>query len=177
VALLAPAAAQVLRASPAEVAASLAPTTAALAGPMRVALALLAGAAVALALVSRRALASREVRRAETWGCGFAAPNARVQYTAASYAQLALRSAAPPVLRPRPTLVVPAGPFPGAARLALDGADPGRTRLFEPAFRAVADRFARLRVLQQGRLNLQLLYTVLAVLGLGVLLLLHQRSP
>jgi len=175
VALLAPAAAQVLRASPSEVAASLAPATAALAGPMRVALAVLAAAAAALALASRRALASREVRRAETWGCGFAAPSARVQYTAASYAQLALSAAAPRVLRPRPTLSAPLGPFPGPSRLALDGADPGRTRLFDPAFRAVADRFARLRGLQQGRLNLQLLYTVLAVLGLGALLLLHRR--
>jgi formate hydrogenlyase subunit 3/multisubunit Na+/H+ antiporter MnhD subunit len=43
--------------------------------------------------------------------------------------------------------------------------------------RAVAERFARLRVLQQGRLDLQLPYTVLALLGLGALVLLHGRLP
>jgi formate hydrogenlyase subunit 3/multisubunit Na+/H+ antiporter MnhD subunit len=175
VALLAPAAAQVLRVAPAEVAASLAPATGALAGPMRVSLGLLAAGVAALVLASRRALAAREVGRAETWGCGFSAPGARMQYTAASYAQLALGAAVPPALRPRAALAAPEGTFPGPARLALDGADPGRTRLFEPAFRAVADRFARLRWLQAGRLNLQLLYTVLALLGLTALLLLHRR--
>jgi formate hydrogenlyase subunit 3/multisubunit Na+/H+ antiporter MnhD subunit len=174
VALLAPAAAQVLRVPAAGVAASLAPAAASLAGPMRIALALLAASAAALALASR---ASRGASRSATWGCGFAAPSARMQVTAASHARLALESAAPGVLRPRAARETPAGPFSGAGRLALDGADPGRTRLFEPAFRAAADRFARLRGLQHGRLNLQLLYTVLALLALGALVLLHRRFP
>jgi formate hydrogenlyase subunit 3/multisubunit Na+/H+ antiporter MnhD subunit len=177
--LLLPAAAQVLRASPRDLGAALAPAAAALEGPMRAGLALLVAAVAIGAVASRRLLARREVSRAETWGCGFSAPSARMQYTAASYAQLAVASAVPRPLRPRRELVAPEGVLPadGAARLALDGADPARTRLFEPALLAVADRFARLRRLQQGRLDLQLVYTVATLLLLGVLLLLHERLP
>lgn len=176
--LLAPAAAQVLGADPAEVTAALAPATAALAGPLRLTLAALALGAVALAVASRRVLGGREVRASSTWGCGFSAESARVQYTAASFAELALGAGAPRALRPRADAVPPApGPFPAAARFALAADDPARARVFEPAFRRVGEWFSGLRRFQQARLNLQLLYTVATVLVLTALLLLHRRLP
>jgi NADH:ubiquinone oxidoreductase subunit 5 (subunit L)/multisubunit Na+/H+ antiporter MnhA subunit len=173
VSLLAPAMAQVLRVPAEQVARALAPATGALAGPARVALAALVVLGAALALGSRRMLARRDVRRGPTWGCGFAGESARIQYTAASYAELALSAAVPKPLRPRATLTPPEGPFPKGARLALRADDPARTRLFEPAFQAIGERFAQLRRFQQTRLNLQLLYTVVTVLVLSALLLVY----
>jgi NADH:ubiquinone oxidoreductase subunit 5 (subunit L)/multisubunit Na+/H+ antiporter MnhA subunit len=175
-ALLAPAAASVLRVAPAELDAALAPAAASIAGPMRLGIAALVLAGAALAVASRRALARREVLASSTWGCGFAGGSPRIQYTAASYAQAALDAVAPRMLRPRASVGRPEGTFPRFARFAQDGDDPARARLFEPAFRAVGEWFGRLRSFQQARLNLQLLYTVVTVLVLSALLLLHGRS-
>jgi NADH:ubiquinone oxidoreductase subunit 5 (subunit L)/multisubunit Na+/H+ antiporter MnhA subunit len=173
---LVPAVAQVERVPAEAVTGALAPVAAALGGPMRAGVGALIVLAAALALGSRRALAGREVRSAATWGCGFPGAGPRVQYTAASYAQLVLSSGVPRPVRPRARVEAPVGPFPPDARVTLDGADPARTRLFEPAFRAIGDRFYRLRRFQQSRLNLQLLYTVIAILALSALLLVH-RAP
>jgi NADH:ubiquinone oxidoreductase subunit 5 (subunit L)/multisubunit Na+/H+ antiporter MnhA subunit len=175
VALVAPAAAVVLGAPAAEVQSALAPAAAALSGPLRVGVAALLAAAAGLALASRRLLAGRAVGASSTWGCGFSQESARVQYTAASYAQLAEAAAAPRLARPQVHAEAPAGPFPRAATFALSADDPARTRVFEPAFRRTGEWFARLRRFQQARLNLQLLYTVVTVLLLSALLLLHGR--
>jgi hydrogenase-4 component B len=177
VTLVAPAAAQVLGTTEREILVALAPATTALAGPMRVGIAALLVVGVALALASRRLLSRRPVLESSTWGCGFAQESARVQYTAASFAELALRAATPRALRPRAAREAPEGVFPRAARVGLETEDPARARVFEPAFRAVADWFGRLRRFQQARLNLQLVYTVATILILSALLFLHRRSP
>jgi len=173
VSLLVPAAAMVLRVPEAQLAATLAPTAAALEGPLRAGLAALVVGGALLALLSRRLLSGRDVRASATWGCGFSGESARIQYTAASFAELAVASLAPPALRPAARAERPAGPFPAGARFALEIDDPARARVFAPAFRAVGERFSTLRRFQQARLNLQLLYTVLTVLALSALLLLH----
>jgi hydrogenase-4 component B len=177
VALLTPAAALVLRVPEAQLATALAPAVASLEGPLRLGLAVLVAAGATAHLVSRRLLARRDVRASETWGCGFAAGSPRVQYTAASLAELALLAIAPRPLRPTARVELPQGVFPRAARFALETDDPARARVFEPAFRRVGEAFGRLRRFQQSRLHLQLLYTVLAVLALSALLLLHGRGP
>jgi NADH:ubiquinone oxidoreductase subunit 5 (subunit L)/multisubunit Na+/H+ antiporter MnhA subunit len=174
--LLAPAAAGILRVGEAELLATLAPAADALAGPIRVALAVLVLGGGLLTLLSRRLLSGREVHASSTWGCGFSAESPRVQYTAASFAELPLRAVAPRVLRPVARLAAPEGPFPRAAAFAQDGDDPARARVFEPAFRAIAGWFSQLRSFQQARLNLQLLYTLVTVLALSALLLFHARG-
>ncbi|WP_242344422.1 proton-conducting transporter transmembrane domain-containing protein [Anaeromyxobacter terrae] len=176
IALLTPAAALVLRVPEAQLAATLAPAVSALTVPLRVGLAVLVVAGVALALASRRMLSRRDVRAAATWGCGFSAESPRVQYTAASLSELALAAMAPRALQPVATPQRPEGIFPRRVRFALEADDPARARVFEPAFRAVGEWFGRLRRFQQSRLNLQLLYTVLTVLALSALLLFHQRG-
>ena len=176
VALVAPAAAVVLGVSPADVAGALAPAAATLASPMRLGLGALLLAGAGLVALSRLALSRREVRASSTWGCGFSQESARVQYTAASYAELAAASVVPPALRPTVSSAPVAGPFPTAAGFATEADDPARARLFEPAFARAAEWFSRLRRFQQARLNLQLLYTVATILVLSALLLLR-RSP
>ncbi|HET7825691.1 MAG TPA: proton-conducting transporter membrane subunit [Anaeromyxobacter sp.] len=168
--LVAPAAAEVLGVPAGEVLAALAPGAAALAGPLRLGLAALVVLAAVLAAAKRGMLARRRVEASSTWGCGFAQESARVQYTAASFAEIALASAAPRTLRPAVRVAPPEGPFPAAATLALEADDPARIRVFEPAFRRVAREFARVRGFQQARLNLQLLYTVATLLALSALL-------
>jgi len=177
VGLVVPAAAAVLGVEEAGVRAALAPAASALSGPLAMGLAGLAVLGAAAWLASRRLLAGRAVGASSTWGCGFAAESPRVQYTAASYAQLALRAVIPAPLRPRRNVLPPAGPFPRGATFALDGEDPATARIFGPTFARVADGFGRLRRFQQARLNLQLLYTLVTVLALSALLLLHRRVP
>ncbi len=102
----------------------------------------------------------------DTWGCGFAAPTARMEYTASSYAQLFLSGLVPRALRPRMQLQSPRGIFPRPGAFRTDAQDPARTRLFDPLFRGLGDRMARLRRFQAGKLNLQLLYTLLTLVAL-----------
>ncbi|HVP67564.1 MAG TPA: proton-conducting transporter membrane subunit [Anaeromyxobacteraceae bacterium] len=160
--LVAPAAAQVAGAPTA----ALADVAASAAGPLRgMGLALLA-AALAAAAVARRAVRSRNVRRAETWGCGFGEPTPRMEYTASSYAQFLLAGLVPRSLQPRTRFAPPHGLFPRTSSFRTEPQDPARTRLFDPLFRGLADRMSRLRRFQAGRLNLQLLYTLATLLAL-----------
>ena len=136
---------------------------------------LLVALASGLAVLARRLRASRRVRASETWGCGFARPTPRMAYTASSYSQLLLSGLAPRALQPRVRLVPPRGLFPGPSSLRTESQDPARTRLFDPVFRGLGDRMSRLRRLQAGRLNLQLLYTLVTLLALAAGLALRAR--
>jgi hydrogenase-4 component B len=120
---------------------------------------------VAAIVLLRRRMGSG-VAAADTWGCGFTAPTSRMEYTASSYSQLMLSGLVPGPLRPRIHLQAPRGIFPGKASLRTEPQDPARTRLFDPLFRVLGDRMSRIRRYQAGRLNLQLLYTVVTLLAL-----------
>ncbi|HQU33032.1 MAG TPA: proton-conducting transporter membrane subunit [Thermoanaerobaculaceae bacterium] len=126
------------------------------------ALALLA--AVALAVLARRLLLrGRTVTAAPTWGCGYSAPSPRMQYTASSFAQ-PLVDLFQPVLRTEATATLPSGAFPGHASFASATPDPAERRLYRPLFAGVAALFGRLRWVQQGRIQLYLLYLVATLL-------------
>jgi hydrogenase-4 component B len=114
-------------------------------------LALLWIGSVVMAAVRRR----RPVTEAETWACGYALPNARMQYTASSFA-------AP--------LLATYGPLAGvheqrasdayhshARELVLDG-------IILPAWEAVRGALWRLRPIQHGRLWVYLLYIIAVLL-------------
>jgi hydrogenase-4 component B len=136
---------------------------------------LLVALAAGLALLGRRLRAPRPARASETWGCGFDRPTPRMAYTASSYAQIVLSGLVPRALQPRVRLVPPRGVFPGPSSLRTEAQDPARTRLFDPLFRGLGDRMSRLRRLQAGRLNLQLLYTLVTLLALAAGLALRAR--
>jgi len=121
--------------------------------------------AVALALLRARLLAGRAVTAAVTWDCGYVAPSPRMQYTASSFADPLTRLFRI-FLRTRRRFEPPAGLFPASSSFATETPDVYRERLYGPAFAAV-DRFlGRFRWLQHGRLNLYVLYIVLALLAL-----------
>jgi NADH:ubiquinone oxidoreductase subunit 5 (subunit L)/multisubunit Na+/H+ antiporter MnhA subunit len=130
--------------------------------------ALLVGIGLAAAVLLARV---RRAARAETWGCGYAAPTARMQYTAASFSELLGASVLPRWIRPRLRVrrpVGPLGPFPSSARFESDAADPLTRGVYEPFLVSWAGRFARLRFLQQGNVHVYLLYVLAtAVAGLA----------
>jgi len=123
----------------------------------------LAGGLVAAALVLR--LRRAPYAQEETWGCGYAAPAARMQYSALSFSQpftigVPARTLAPRVRTPRSTRV-----FPPAGALLADYTEPIAARVYEPLFASLASRFARLRGLQQGNIQLYLAYITIAAIA------------
>jgi hydrogenase-4 component B len=142
--------------------------------PVRLAAVTLLSIAVLLAYLARRARGRRQVTAGETWGCGYARPTSRMQYTASSFGQAFLSGLAPRMLQPRGRIVPPRGVLPRGASARFEVRDPARARLFDPLFRAIGDRASRLRRYQADRLNLQLVYTVATLLGLAVFLIVHR---
>jgi hypothetical protein len=102
--------------------------------------------------------------KAGTWDCGYAAPTPRMQYTGHAFAQMATELL-PGFLRPRSSIPKTRGTFPERAALASRTDDPWTRAVYEPALAAAADRFARLRWLQQGSVHLYVLYIAVALVA------------
>jgi len=122
---------------------------------------------VVLALLRSAFLRKREVIPGETWGCGYAAPVARIQYTANSFAQPLLAPFAP-VLHVRIDEDGPSGYFPKAARYEEHIGDVAGERFLIPGTRRVLRGLSRLRVIQQGRIQLYVVYIVATLVALLV---------
>ena len=122
------------------------------------------GVAVAIAAgwLARGAFARRPVARAVTWGCGYPAPTARMQYTASSFAAPLLAVFAP---------VAGVATTRSAAAFATHAGDPMLDRVVRPSWRRVERLAERLRPIQRGRLASYLLYVVAALLTLLLYLL------
>ena len=125
------------------------------------ALALCAGVALAL----RARLGRAPLEAAATWDCGYVEPNARMQYSASSFAEPLVRvlsfALLPEVHSPR---LMPI--FPGPAAFHSDVVDAALDRILMPLVRAFAEVAGRLRVLQQGSVHSYLLYVWLALIAL-----------
>jgi hydrogenase-4 component B len=118
-----------------------------------------------LALLRARLLARRSVTASVTWDCGYVAPTPRMQYTASSFAD-PLTRLFHMFLRTHRRFEPPSGLFPVASSLTTETSDVYRERLYRPVFTAVEKFLGRFRRLQHGRLNLYVLYIVLALLAL-----------
>jgi hydrogenase-4 component B len=108
---------------------------------------------------SRRGVLSQ----AATWGCGYLRPTVRMQYTGGSFAEMIAEQLLPHFLRPHTARRAPRGLFPAASDFRSDCPDPVSEKVYEPFFRRTAERFSRLRILQQGKLHVYLLYILLVV--------------
>jgi len=158
--LVAPAVASISGASPPG------ESLAALSAITRLAIVLTALAAF-IATVRLLLLRGRDVRTAPTWGCGYATPTARMQYTGASFAQ--------PLLAPFGALLDiqikrrgPEGYFPREATLDEHTGDPAGERLLRPATQHLLNALGRLRIIQQGRVQLYLAYVLVTLIVLLV---------
>jgi formate hydrogenlyase subunit 3/multisubunit Na+/H+ antiporter MnhD subunit len=133
-------------------------------------LALLALGGIGL-VVLRRLRNSGTVDVAGTWDCGYSRPSPRMAYTGSSFGhalQELFRWALWPRLR-RPDV---RGPFPKPASLETGVEDPVLDRITLPGAEFLGRGFAWLRLLQQGRLQIYMLYFIVVL----VLLLVWGRS-
>jgi formate hydrogenlyase subunit 3/multisubunit Na+/H+ antiporter MnhD subunit len=129
--------------------------------------ALLLVALVLAALVRRRRAvqpAAPAVTRDETWGCGYLAPTARMQYTGRAFAEL-LTGLLPPPLRGVVLAREPASLFPQPGSLSVDCTDPLMRSVYQPFFDRWARRFSRLRWMQRGVLHAYLFYILVALVA------------
>jgi len=113
----------------------------------------------------------RPLSEAQTWGCGYALPSARMQYTASSFAER-LVGLFRWALRPHAEAPRALGPFPKGATFRSHVPDLVLDGLLRPAFGLVAKVLGWLRPIQRGSVHLYLLY----ILGTLVVLLLWRRS-
>ena len=125
----------------------------------------LVGLVAGLVWARRRLLAKRSVRETVTWDCGYAAPTARMQYTATGFAQ-PLTHGAQAILRSHLVFHPPRGIFPDSASFHSETPDIARTSLFDPLFKKTAHLLGRLRWLQQGQVHLYILYIVVVLMVL-----------
>jgi hydrogenase-4 component B len=115
----------------------------------------------------RRLLAGRKVSLSGTWDCGYVRPTARMQYTASSFAQ-PITNMFGFLLRTRRQLKAPDGFFPEHAALHTETDDFFRQNLFRPAFRSIEWVLLRLHWLQQGSVQVYILYVAVTILVLLV---------
>jgi len=118
---------------------------------------------IGLVLVRKRLLAGREVTEAGTWDCGYAAPTARIQYTASSFSQ-PITSFLRQLLQTEEECRKPEGLFPKHASLRTETPDVFRQRLMEPVFALLGWMAVKLHRLQHGRMQLYVLYVALTLL-------------
>jgi formate hydrogenlyase subunit 3/multisubunit Na+/H+ antiporter MnhD subunit len=123
--------------------------------------ALFAGIVLVRFLLLRR----RDVRAGATWGCGYEAPTARMQYTGASFSALLLGPFGA-WLDLRVRRRGPEGYFPREASFEEHTGDPAGERLLVPATRQVVGVLSRLRAIQQGRVQLYLAYIFATLIAL-----------
>jgi len=110
----------------------------------------------------------RAIASDTTWGCGYAMPSPRMQYTSRSFAELLSERLLPRRLRAELSIVAPTALFPGPAMLSSETSDPMTRGFYEPFVARWGHRFARLRWLQQGALHVYLIYIlVTALVALG----------
>jgi hydrogenase-4 component B len=129
--------------------------------------ALVWGAVFVAWAVFARLRRGKPASRDATWGCGYVAPTPRMQYTARAFAELFGAKLLPERLRPRFSQAAPTTIFPGPAAFASTCDDPLMRGVYDPLFARMGDRFARLRWLQQGILQIYILY-ILVVLILAL---------
>ncbi len=126
---------------------------------------------VLLTLVTAAYLAVRaRVRRTQfrtqsTWDCGYARPTARMQYTASSFGA-SLVKLFPWLIRPRQTRPDITGPHPRPSTFEREVPDTVLDTIVIPSGRWVGSHLAWFRVVQQGRLQIYILYVLVALVGL-----------
>ena len=113
----------------------------------------------------RNLLANRRVETDATWGCGYPQPTARIQYTASSFAQ-PLTDLFRLLLGTKKTITPPGGLFPAEASLKTETPDLSREEMYRPMFERAGAWLSRLRWLQQGKVQLYVLYIALTLLAL-----------
>ncbi|GLI34650.1 proton-conducting transporter transmembrane domain-containing protein [Desulforhabdus amnigena] len=118
-----------------------------------------------VAWLKQSLLANRTVEEADTWDCGYIHPTARMQYTASSFAAPLIKMFQG-ILRPGRVFDKPDGLFPHYATLKTEPTDIFRNAIYRPLFLGVERLALKLRWLQEGHVQLYILYIALTLLAL-----------
>lgn len=108
--------------------------------------------------------------RGQTWDCGYAAPTARMQYTAGSFAGIITEWFAW-ILQPVRRVARPEGIFPGDARIEEHTPETVLERVVEPVGRLVMRGSGWVRRLQNGRAQAYLFYLILGLAAVAAMTL------
>jgi hydrogenase-4 component B len=112
----------------------------------------------------------RGLRRAPTWDCGYAAPTARMQYTAGSFAGIIVDWFAW-ILRPQRHGHPPEGVFPRAVTIEEHTPEVVLEQIIIPTGSVVMRLALAVRRLQHGRIQAYLLYVIAGLIAVAVLVL------
>ena len=118
-----------------------------------------------LITLRKRLLAGRTPGQSNTWDCGFLWPTARMQYTGSSFAQ-PITAMFEVLLQTHRKLRAPEGLFPAEASLHTHTDDVFSRKLFQPLFQGIERLFLKLHWLQQGRVQIYILYVAVTILAL-----------
>ncbi len=99
------------------------------------------------------------------WDCGYAAPNARMQYTPSSYSRPVAALFAP-FLREKRTAPSIREYFPVSASFSTETGDLARDRIFAPLLRGIARALTPFRRLQHGRVHIYVIYIAVTLVTL-----------
>ena len=132
---------------------------------IQMAAAVLLAVVALLALLRARLLSGRRVDSAPTWGCGYAHPSSRMQYSATSFVD-PIRGPFASILRAHVVSEPPVGYFPLAARYEDRVRDMAGERVLVPVWRRFLRLNSRLRVIQSGRMQLYLVYVLVTLVAL-----------
>jgi formate hydrogenlyase subunit 3/multisubunit Na+/H+ antiporter MnhD subunit len=121
----------------------------------------------ALVLLRRGLLARRRAETDVTWGCGYAQPTSRMQYTASSFAQ-PLTDLFGPLLGTKKKISSPRGIFPAEAALKTTTPDISSEEMYRPLFGRINEWLSQLRWVQHGKVQLYVLYIAVTLIVLLV---------
>ncbi|NVN99698.1 MAG: hydrogenase [Geobacteraceae bacterium] len=117
------------------------------------------------ALLYKNRLSKSPVKASETWGCGYLAPTARMQYTSSSFAAI-LNSLFSSLLRPHTKDPDINGYFPKNQSFRSHTPEALLEKVYLPLFDNANSRLSLFRKLQHGKLHLYILYIVVTLISL-----------
>ncbi len=115
--------------------------------------------------LQKKYFSSGDVENRLTWDCGYAAPDARIQYTSSSFSQPACEVFSS-IVRPYRHGEKVSGLFPQQASFRTESPDSLLRYLFMPLFGFIDRMMVPFRALQHGHLHLYIGYLAIALLGL-----------
>ncbi len=99
-----------------------------------------------------------------TWSCGYLAPAASMQYTGKSFSEMVVTRLFLKSFRPKTHVEAPREVFPASGKMTTSYPDALSRSLYQPLFNWLASHFARLRWLQQGKIQFYMMYFVVVLL-------------
>ncbi len=121
---------------------------------------------VLIAVLTRRALLARSgVKRGPVWGCGYQYGTPRIQYTPASFVEPASRIFGH-VMGTTVKVTKTDGLFPDPASLDVDAPDVVRGKFYAPLFQLMERACNALKILQNGLVNMYILYILITLVAL-----------